>query len=237
METTSRLKLIRKEERKYHEKCFENYKLYQKGSWLHKPVPVIMEYASRFNLTHPVHILDLGCGVGRNSIPMARLVKDGGGKVHCVDLLDKALEKLKEYRSQYGVESVIETEQADIGEYRIREAFYDYIVAASSLEHVKSETVLREVLGKLAAGTKFRGINCIIMNTNIEEYDKISGQKRKPLIEIVMTKERVLETLRTCYDGWEQLHVSVSPMELEIERAGEPVILKADTLCFVVRKR
>jgi 2-polyprenyl-3-methyl-5-hydroxy-6-metoxy-1,4-benzoquinol methylase len=232
-----RIELIREEEKKYHERCFENYKLYEEGSWLDQPVPVIMEYASRLNFAEPVQILDLGCGVGRNSLPLAKMAMPGRGRIQCVDLLDVAIEKLQQYSKEFGVASAIETETADIGEYRIRENAYHYIIAASSLEHAKSEAVLKKVLRGMAAGTKNGGLNCIIMNTNIEEYDKTTGEKRKTLIEIVMRKQEVLEKLRSNYDGWEQLHFSVKPMELEIDRHGVPVIMSAETLSFVVRRR
>jgi 2-polyprenyl-3-methyl-5-hydroxy-6-metoxy-1,4-benzoquinol methylase len=233
----SRVQVIREEEKKYHEQIFENFKLYEEGSWLNQPVPIITEYASRLNLAEPVYILDLGCGVGRNSIPLAKMAMPGGGKVHCVDLLDVAIEQLHEYSREFRVEEAIEAETADIGEFLIREGAYDYIVAASSLEHAKTEAVLDIVLRGMAAGTKSGGMNCIVMNTNIEEYDKPTGELRNTLIEIVMHKEDALEKLRSNYDGWEQVHFSVEPLELEIDRDGEPVIMKAETLSFVVRKR
>ncbi|PZE21354.1 class I SAM-dependent methyltransferase [Paenibacillus xerothermodurans] len=234
---TSRLELIRKEEKKYHEKCFENYKLYEKGSWLHQPVPVIMEYASRLSLGQPVQILDLGCGVGRNSIPLAKMAMPSGGRVHCVDLLEVAVEKLREYAKQFQVQPAITADTADIGEIAIREDTYDYIVAASSLEHVKSQEVFEKVLRRMAEGTKRGGMNCIVMNTDIEEYDKQSGRPRKTLIEVVMRKPDVLYRLRSNYADWEQLHVSVQPMELEIDRDGESVIMRAQTVSFVARRR
>jgi 2-polyprenyl-3-methyl-5-hydroxy-6-metoxy-1,4-benzoquinol methylase len=233
---TARLQKIRKEERKYHEECFEHYKLYDKGSWLHKPVKLVMELVSRFDLEKPVRVLDLGCGVGRNSLPLARKVKAGDGRVVCVDLLDKALHKLKRYSQKYGVSKVIAAEQADIGDYRIPEAEYDYIVAASSLEHCKSEEVLKKVLRSIAEGTKSGGINCIIMNTNIKEIDAATGGRRETLIEVVMAKDKVLDILRANYKDWEELHVSDEPLDLDIERDEKPVILKADCLTFAVRK-
>jgi 2-polyprenyl-3-methyl-5-hydroxy-6-metoxy-1,4-benzoquinol methylase len=233
---TARLQKIRKEERKYHEKCFENYKLYDKGSWLHKPVKLIMDLVSQLDGSKPIIILDLGCGVGRNSLPLARKLQYSGGRVVCVDLLDKALHKLKRYSQKYGVKDVIVTEQADIGDYRIPASEYDYIVAASSLEHCKSEDVLKKVLHTIAEGTKNGGINCIIMNTNIQEIDAATGDRRETLIEVVMAKEKVLDILRSNYEGWEELHLSDEPLELDIERDEQPVIMKADCLTFAVRK-
>lgn len=34
----NRIEFIRKEEKKYHDYYYDNYKLFEEGSWLHKPV-------------------------------------------------------------------------------------------------------------------------------------------------------------------------------------------------------
>jgi SAM-dependent methyltransferase len=233
---TQRIEHIRQEEKEYHEDCFEHYKLYEKGSWLDKPIPLVMDLAARFEPNRPLAVLDLGCGAGRNSIPLAQAVGPGGGTVLCVDLLDKALEKVQEYSEEFRVEDVIETQQADIGEYPIPRNAFDYIVAASCLEHVKTPDLLKKVLQSLADGTKSGGINYIMMNTNIEEVEKNSGKKRETLFEVVIPKQRALDLFRDNYEGWEELHSSDEPLELEIARDDIPVLLKADSLTVAFRK-
>jgi 2-polyprenyl-3-methyl-5-hydroxy-6-metoxy-1,4-benzoquinol methylase len=84
-----------------------------------------MDLVSRLDLEKPVAILDLGCGVGRNSHPLARKVDQGGGRVICVDLLDKALHKLERYSQKYGVAKVSATDPAYIGDSCIPEEEYD----------------------------------------------------------------------------------------------------------------
>ncbi|QYR21304.1 methyltransferase [Paenibacillus sp. sptzw28] len=66
----NRIEKIRTEERNYHEACYENYKLFEAGSWLHKPVKTVMEYLAAFDDREYLSVLDLGSGVGRNSIPI-----------------------------------------------------------------------------------------------------------------------------------------------------------------------
>lgn len=95
----SRLELIRKEEMKYHDFCYENYKLFEEGSWLYKPVKTVMDLLPIFKNHEKIRVLDLGSGVGRNSIPIAQEIKNKNGKVVCIDLLDSALDKLKLYSS------------------------------------------------------------------------------------------------------------------------------------------
>jgi 2-polyprenyl-3-methyl-5-hydroxy-6-metoxy-1,4-benzoquinol methylase len=232
----NQLNHIREEEKKYHERYFEENSLYEKGSWLEEPSTIVLDFLSILNSKEPLQLLDLGCGVGRNSIPMARKVKDSGGRVVCVDLLEKALEKLEIYAEEYKVGSSISVECADISDFFIEEAVYDYIVAASSLEHVKSKSDLNKVLRALVKGTKASGINLICMNTNIKEFTISSGDGRQPLFEILIAKDNMLSILREAYQGWEVLHVGDVPLNLEIIRDETPVMLKADHLIFAARK-
>jgi cyclopropane fatty-acyl-phospholipid synthase-like methyltransferase len=167
---------------------------------------------------------------------MARMVKDSGGRVICVDILQNALDQLDKYSKQYKVNSVITTQLADIGNYSFEEAVYDYIVAASSLEHVKSEPELKKVLNSMVKGTKASGINLIYMNTNIKEITISSGTERQPLFEILISKDEMLAILREAYQGWEELYITDQPLELEINRDETPVMLKADHLVFAARK-
>ncbi len=114
-----------------------------------------------------LQILDLGSGVGRNSTPIAQKIMNSGGTVTCIDLLDSALMKLQVYRKEYGVFEYIKTEQAAIEDYYIAPNTYEYIVAVSSLEHVRSIDDFKKVLHTMKNGTKSGGINCLIVNSNI----------------------------------------------------------------------
>ncbi|MDQ0343017.1 hypothetical protein J2S14_001831 [Lederbergia wuyishanensis] len=67
----NRIEYIRQEEKEYHDYCYHNYKLFVEGSWLHKPVETVMEVIPLLKGKGNINILDLGSGVGRNSIPMA----------------------------------------------------------------------------------------------------------------------------------------------------------------------
>ncbi|QGQ98101.1 class I SAM-dependent methyltransferase [Paenibacillus psychroresistens] len=233
---SNQLNYIRTEEKKYHEQYFEENSLFEKGTWLEKPSPIVLDFLSILNSLKPLQILDLGCGVGRNSIPIARKVKDSGGHVVCVDLLEKALEKLAVYAEEYKVDSAITVQCADISDYTIEAATFDYIVAASSLEHVKSKSNLNKVLRALVKGTKASGINLICMNTNIKEFTLPSGDERQPLFEILIAKDDMLSILRDAYRGWEELHVGEGLLNLEVNRNEIPVMLKADHLIYVARK-
>ncbi|MFD1779173.1 class I SAM-dependent methyltransferase [Fredinandcohnia salidurans] len=230
-----RLDFIRNEEKKYHDYCYENYKLFEEGSWLYKPVKTVMELFPLFNEKENIRVLDLGSGVGRNSIPIAQKIKEKNGIVNCVDLLDSALNKLKRYSEVYEVKEVIQTQKADIGHYKIKRDEYDLIVAVSTLEHVESEEVLEKVLRRMALGTKKNGINCIIVNSEVEEIDLESNQKLEVMMEINNKTEDMIHRLDRIYAGWDVLNKLVKPLEYKIVRDEKEVLLKTNAITYVVR--
>lgn len=232
----NRIEKIREEERKYHEACYDNYKLFEAGSWLHKPVRTVMDNLSLLEDRKNLSVLDLGCGVGRNSIPIAETLLNRNGKVVCIDLIESALSKLMSYSSQHGVEHFLEPVLSDIGDYNIPIHEFDYIVSVSALEHVNSEEVLVDVLGRMTLGTKSDGINCIIMSTNIKEIDALTGESLEPYLEINLNTDQAVQLLNEVYKGWEVLNKHVKPLEFLIERNGREILLRCDCFTFVAKK-
>lgn len=231
----SRLDIIRKAEKEYHELCYENHELFTEGSWLNKPAKTVIDLMSYFQKSEEVNILDLGCGVGRNSIPLAEITKEKVGKVVCVDILDTAINKLRQYSRKYNVENIINPVISDITDFEIEPNEFDYIVAVSSLEHTHSEKALEEVVLSMAKGTKKDGINCII-NTEVEEFDLETNRKLDAHMEINMTTEQMINKLKGIYANWNVLHILVKPLQYEISRNGTPVLLKTNSITFAVQK-
>lgn len=195
----NRIDYIRQEEKKYHDLCYEQYKLFEIGSWLYKPVKTVMDLMDHFEGQNNLQVLDLGSGVGRNSIPIAQKLRNTSGTVTCVDLLNSALTKLQTYSKEHDVFEVIKTEQAAIENYHIDSNAYDYIVAVSSLEHVKSEEDFKNVLHSMKKGTKNGGINCLIINSNIQEIDLKTNEELEALIEINLPTEEIIRLLKSIY--------------------------------------
>ncbi|MBS4200804.1 class I SAM-dependent methyltransferase [Bacillus sp. FJAT-49732] len=232
----NRIDYIRKEEKEYHDYCYDNYKLFEEGSWLHKPVMTVMEMIPLLEEKNNLNILDLGSEVGRNSIPIAQLLKEKGGKIVCVDLLESALQKLKQYSEEHDVDEMIQSEQADIGTFSITPNNYDFIVAVSSLEHVDSESVFEKVIHQMVEGTKDKGINCIIVNSEVEEIDLDTNESLFPLMEINLSTEEMMNKLNEAYKGWEVIKVLVKPLKYTIKRKQRPVLLKTNAITFAVKK-
>lgn len=232
----SRIEHIRSEEKKYHDLCYENYKLFEAGSWLNKPVQSVIQLLSFLNKIEKIKVLDLGCGVGRNSIPIAKAIKEQNGLVTCVDLLDSAINKLKQYSIEHGVNEVIQPVKSDIESFQIKNQEYDFIVAVSSLEHVHSVEAFETVVRRMAEGTKVNGINCIIINTEVEEIDIEANEKLEALMEINLSTDEMLKILKDIYLDWEAIEIIVKPLEFNISRNEKSVMLKTNAVTFIVKK-
>lgn len=183
-----------------------------------------------------MRVLDLGSGVGRNTIPIAAYLKPFNGSVVAVDMLSSAIEGLISYSRKHQVEPYIAAVQSDIESYRIEAESFDAIIAVSTLEHLKSEVELRRKFTEMALGTKAGGINCIIVGSNIQETSIRTNVTLDPMFEINMSTEAMNELLAQTYHGWETMKQLVKPLVFEISRGDEPVSLSSDCITLVVRK-
>ncbi len=233
----NRLQLIRDCEKKYHDDCYENQILFQSGSWLEKPVRTVLDLFGRLERRRGLRLLDLGCGVGRNSIPLASRLAGTGGKVVCVDLLESAIRQLEKYGREHGVTELLELHRSDIAAFLIEPGRYDYIFAVSSLEHLDSMDSLGRVLDDMAAGTRMGGIHALIVNAGVREVSLATGEELDPKFELLLDAEELGSLLAEKYRGWELLRHDVKPYELEIERDGVPVSLSSDVVTWAARKR
>ncbi|GGD62045.1 class I SAM-dependent methyltransferase [Paenibacillus nasutitermitis] len=226
----------RSKEIKYHDKFYAETTLFQSGSWLSRPVKVVLE-----NLTHieknKIQVLDLGCGVGRNSIPIAQQIQAYNGKVHCIDLLPSAIKLLNQYAEHYGVTNTIVPQAVDVENFLINKNTFDYIIACSCLEHVSSEAAFQTKLEEMKAGTTDKGINCILMSTEVKEIDVLSGEEQVGLIELNLSTEKAFAYLRDVYTGWQVLIEKSVQQEIQEEKDGRAIIFRSNWITFVVQSK
>ncbi|MEB8822734.1 class I SAM-dependent methyltransferase [Bacillus cereus] len=232
----NRIDYIRQEEKKYHGLCYEQYKLFEIGSWLYKPVKTVMDLMGHFEGQNNLQVLDLGSGIGRNSIPIAQKIRNTSSTVTCVELLNSALTKLQTYSKEHDVFEVIKTEQAAIENYHIDSNAYDYIVAVSSLEHIKSEEDFKNVLNSMKKVTKNGGINCLIINSNIQEIDLKTNEELEALIEINLSTEELIRLLKNIYKGWKEVKVEIKELAYNIVRNERHIQLKTNSITFAFQK-
>ncbi|QNK55129.1 class I SAM-dependent methyltransferase [Paenibacillus sp. PAMC21692] len=231
-----RVASIRIEEKKYHDFCYDNYNLFESGSWLHRPVKTVIDLLAEYKDQQSLCVLDLGSGIGRNSIPIAESLKNNNGKVICVDILESAIDKLHYNSQKYDVEQYIEAILSDIEQFTIEQEKFDIIIAVSALEHVSSERELERKLNEMTCGTKSKGANCIIIGSNIREVNLENGQELDPMFEVNISTERMLTLLDQCYAGWVVQNRFVKQLEYEIDRKGQNVLLTTDCITFVAKK-
>jgi cyclopropane fatty-acyl-phospholipid synthase-like methyltransferase len=210
--------------------------LFEQGSWLHKPVKTIMDLFALLDGEDEVHVLDLGCGVGRNTIPIAQRMEGRKGRVVGVDLLPSAVDKLRTYAEQHGVSDKITCCLSDIKDFQIERDRYDYIFAVSSLEHADSEATFDRAIADMTNGTRTNGINCFIISTNVTETHIETNAALEPMYELIFDTSALLRKLQEAYSEWELLKQTVKPYGVVIERDGHRIALRGDVVTFAVRK-
>ena len=127
-------------------------------------------------------------------------------------------------------------EKADIGSYEIKQDEYDFIVAVSTLEHVGSEQIFENVIKQMAAGTKQNGVNCLIVNSEVEEIDLETNERLEALMEVNLLTDIMMSKLTSVYKGWEKVKRVIKPLEFTITRNEKRTLLKTNAITYVVRK-
>ncbi|AIQ65416.1 methyltransferase type 12 [Paenibacillus stellifer] len=225
----------RAEEIKYHEDFYASNTLFEPGTWLSKPVKIVMEMLEALDVSG-IRVLDLGCGVGRNSIPIAQRIKEYEGTVTCIDLIPKAIELLEENAKAYEVEDCLLAEASDAEFYPIEPDYYNYIIACSCLEHVSSVGAFEGVVTQMIKGTKNGGINTILMSTDIQDYDLATGELTEGLIELNLETHKAYLMLEELYSGWEILMERDIPQKITEQKHGKQIEFRCNWVTFVARK-
>ena len=98
------IEYIRNKEAESHLKMYSENELFSGDGWLGKPVKTVVDLLPIFAYKKEITALDLGCGVGRNCIPIAQFFSDKHCTIDCVDILEYAIEKLVDNAKKYAVE-------------------------------------------------------------------------------------------------------------------------------------
>lgn len=231
-----RLQQIRASEEKAHAKMYSDSKLYQGDSWLKKPIKTVQELIPLFSSYKKLRVLDLGCGVGRNCIEVALKYKQIDCKVDGVDILPLAIDKLNENATEQNVSGNVYGIVSSIEEYTIPNNFYDLIMSVSALEHVDSKESFVHKLLEIREGICKNGIACLIINSNVREYNKITKEQVPAQFEINLPTEELQIMLKELFDGWTVLKSTVRDQQYDIPREWGISELKTSVITLVVRK-
>ncbi|MEC0127937.1 class I SAM-dependent methyltransferase [Paenibacillus pabuli] len=228
----------RKAEAGYHSNFYQNNELFASGTWMSRPMPMVMDMLERL-LAHKkeLRVLDLGCGVGRHTIPIAQRLGETNSEVIGVDLLDEAVDGLRTYAKEYQVDHMVQAEKADVEHYEVKPDHFDYIAACSCLEHVSNKQALVGAIERLQAGTRTGGIHCITMSTSVEEKEINTGREIEPLIELNLPTAEAIALLENAYTDWNILLQEHVTQTIEEEKYDEPTQFRCELLRFAAQKQ
>ena len=231
-----RLSRIRESEKKSHTAIYSNEELYHTDSWLSKPIKTVREVSELFSDYDRIRILDLGAGVGRNSIFLAERFKEIDCLIDCVDLLEIAIDKLMENAAEHGVSGYINGTVKSIEEYAIEPDSYDLIMAVSALEHVDSKASFIAKLKGMKQGIRPGGVILLVVNSEIREINAETSEELEPQFEVNLPTAEMQTILSEAFRGFRVIKKSVVAQEYDIPRENTTSRLSTNVITFVVSK-
>lgn len=231
-----RLRKIRESEAKSHTEMYSNTQLYQGNGWMKKPIRTVQELIPLFDEYQELRVLDLGCGVGRNCLEIASKYKHIDCRIDGVDILPLAIEKLDENAEGLGVSENIFGIVASIEEFTIPSDTYDFILAVSALEHVDTKESFLEKLLEIREGIREKGVVCLIVNSNVREYDKNTNEQMDAQFEVNMSSEEMEKTLSSVFKEWTVIKSTIREQQYDIPREWGISNLKTSVVTFAARK-
>ena len=229
----SRIDKIRESEKISHTKIYNDEELYNTDSWLKKPIKTVKDIVPLLSNHGCIRVLDLGCGIGRNSIYLAEQFKDKGCLVDCVDILDIAIEKLKHNACIHDVKGNINGIACTIEQFSIPKNTYDLILAVSALEHVESQKAFWDKLQEIKAGIKSQGIVCLVINSEVTEYNMNTEEAMEPQFEVNLPTKLIQAYIDDAFAGWNTIKKTISPQEYDIPRDSVIIRLSTNVITFV----
>lgn len=233
----SRVEEIRSSEAESHIKVYFENELFSGDSWLKRPVKTVLDILPLLDGLPSINVLDLGCGVGRNAIPIVRHFFNKPCNIDCVDILEYAIEKLASNAKKYSVGQNINGIVAPIEEFFIKPEYYDLILAVSVLEHINSKASFTAKLQEIRDGLKQNGIACFIINTEVTERDISANEYLPPQFEVNLDTQELFDLLKMVFTGFKILKETVTKQCYEISRGSKAVELKSNVVTFAVQKK
>jgi len=225
----------RESERAYHEGLYINHELYEPGTWLHQPAPYAIQSFERITPHAAFRALDLGSGVGRHSIPLAKHLGPGS-QVVCVDIVDTAIEKLRDNARTYGVEKEVTGIVGDVEEFPIESQGFDFILSVSCIEHIPTKPRLEQFIRRLQEGTRPGGTHCFMMITNNTWLDILSGESLEPLLEQNLVSTESINMLESLYKDWQVHDLSTALWESVQSMGGREIKMRSTSVRFTGQK-
>lgn len=113
---------------------------------------------------------------------------------------------------------------------------YDLVMAVSSLEHVDSKETFVNKLREIEHGIRKNGIVCLVVNSNIKEFDKKTGSEILPQFEVCLPTEEMQRIFEKAFSEWTVLKSTVVDQQYDIPRDSGICELKTSVVTFVAKK-
>ena len=140
------------------------------------------------------------------------------------------------YTPNQGAVTLLEEYQG-IEDFNISPNTYDLILAVSALEHIDSKESFVKKLEEIREGIKAHGVVCLVVNSEVREKNKETGEMLVPQFEVNLPTEELQEILQKIFAGWEVLKSTVRGQQYDIPRDGCTSDLRTNVVSFVTRKR
>jgi cyclopropane fatty-acyl-phospholipid synthase-like methyltransferase len=108
------------------------------------------------------HALEIGCGIGRLTIPHARFFN----KVSAVDISPTMLSKLKHIAEQNGIENI----QCYLPHEKWDDFAYDYAYSFIVFQHIPDIRIIENYIGRIARSLKKGGIVQLQFDTRAQSF-------------------------------------------------------------------
>lgn len=170
-------------------------------------------------------------------MPIQRFLKgEPGCRIECVDLLDFAIEKLREYGERYQVSRNIEGIVMPLEEYEIGADRYHLIMAVSALEHIDGERSFVNKLREIRDGVKGGGFVCLVINSEITEVNRKTGERLEPQFEVNLPTDKMKNLLNDIFAGWKVVKFKVTSQRYDVPRENCIADLKTNVVTLVAQK-
>jgi cyclopropane fatty-acyl-phospholipid synthase-like methyltransferase len=206
------------------------------GTWLEKPNSSVLDVGRLLLSRANVRALDLGAGVGRNSIPFVKLFDTSKVMCDCVEILPEAVEILRTNAASAGVANQINPICSNAADYQIASGVYDMIMAMSVLEHAYTVATIDDGMQRIQEGTNANGFNCLSIATDLRETDGETGQPLEPLIQANLSEAACRTLLSTRYAHWDIQRLDFSNFKDAFMRDGKRIEWTATYCLFVAQK-
>ncbi|MCL3861137.1 class I SAM-dependent methyltransferase [Actinotalea sp. K2] len=217
---------------RYHDELYAQADLGVPGTWLARPHPLVTWSLDLVRGRGSMVAYDLGAGVGRHTIPIARAL-GVGSRVVAVDLLDGAIRRLRTNAARAGVGPMVTTSRCDLEAFRPR-APAGLVVIFSALEHLAGGAVVAQVLSRMQAVTRPGGMH--VLGVLCDRTEVCAGRERPALVELAWTSDQALAALDVQYEGWQVLRRELVPSTITETRDGQTHQLRSTLVQYVAER-